>query len=185
MKQFLPGEWALHIKAHRIHIALACAIVLVGCAALFSRIDLPLNGFIGAQPTPAVCLIAVLIAAVAVRALEPRTSIETTAVRPLDRIIIIATWLFAGLAGTTLLIVGDHGLFLRALLAALGMSLLTWRISHHALSALPAVCWFVFSTAFARLLPGTNYWGFFTVEGTPVTWILPIFLAAISMLARR
>ena len=185
MKQFTSAEWALHVKAHRLHVALASAIVLVGCAALFSATNLPLNGFIGAQPTPAVCLIAVLVAGVAVRALEPRTRIETISVQPLDRTTIIAIWTLAGLAGTTLLLMGDQGLFLRALLAALGMSLLTWRLTRHALSALPAVCWFVGSTAFARLIPGTNYWGFFTVPGTHMTWVLPILFAALSMLPRR
>jgi len=176
-------DWSLHLTAHRTVPAAAALAVLFVLATLFDGTLTTLVGLSGPQPVPTVCLMAVLSSPVIVWWLQPRTALEQVTTRRLSMVALTSVWVATvGPAALGVALFESQGLYLRAMLASTGLTVLTWRLTHHALSALPSVLWFVVAATSARLIPAAEYWAFHIVPGTQRTWIIPVLLAMDGMM---
>lgn len=171
------------MQAHRTLAAVSGLVVLHLLATVLVGTFVPLRGFVGPQPTPTVCVVALLTAPISIWWLIPRTRLEQVSTRPLAVVGQASVWL-ATVAPAVLvaLLRADGDQYLRAMLATTGMTLLVWRLTRSALSALPASSWFVSTVLLARLAPGADYWGWYAVEGDNRTWIIPVTLALVAVL---
>lgn len=173
------ADWGLHRKAHR-GAAAACAVALLHLVAIIgSGIEVPLMTLTGALETPLVALMGLLVAPVAVGALEQRTRLEAVSTRRLRSRGELAVWLAALVPALATTALGSP-IHLRALLAAIGLTMLVWQWWPSPLATLPAVLWLILSLSFARVAPGLPWWGCFVYEGDARTWVAPVALAVLA-----
>lgn len=180
-----PTDWALHWRAHRGWPALLawCGLMTVAACLLHAR--LTLLSYLGTVSPPAVNVVAVLSAGVMVWFLMPRTELETVSTRRWELVDVVFWWACGLLPALTLAFVGPGGVvFLRAMLAALGMTTLAWRLTRSPLASLVPAFWFVV-TAAAGEISGVRYLGFFVIVGDSRTWIIPMLLAVLAWLPTR
>lgn len=170
-----PKGWGLHLHAHRGLLAVGL-IGLLHLAALLGPELLPLMSLNGVVEVPTVTVLAVMIAPVSVWSLQERTRLERVSTQPLRPVGELAVWL-AALAPCLAV---ASPVYARALLAAMGLSMLVWQRWPSALAALPVVVWFVLSAAFARVAPGLPWWGCFVYEGDARTWVVPAAFVALA-----